>query len=118
HALRRQELDQLAEFNRKEFEVPSGSFGDLVVGDHISALLRRSEVIEADDWYMGKSEELRSPETPVASQNAIVGVRDHRVEKAKRPYARGDLFELLLRMRSPVPGIGTKCCDRHPFDGR
>jgi hypothetical protein len=103
HALSWQELNQLAEFNRKEFKVPSSPLGDLVVGDHIGALLRRGEVIEPDDWHMGKTKEPRSLETPVASQNAIVGVRYYRVEKTERSYARGDLLELLLRMRSPVP---------------
>jgi hypothetical protein len=40
---------KLAELNRQDFMIPTGLFGEFVVGDYIGALLRRGEMAEPKD---------------------------------------------------------------------
>ena len=90
-ALDRQEVDQFAEFDRKQLTIPARLFGDSVVGNRIGALLGLSEMTEAEDRNMSKSFEARGLEPPMAGENHVRVVDDRRIEKAELTNALRDL---------------------------
>src|SRR3984893_14873549 len=78
-ALGRHKVDQLAELDRQDFAIPTGLFGEFVVGDHIGALLRRGEMAEPDNRRMSQSFQLRRFETAMAGKNHVGVVDDYRI---------------------------------------
>jgi HEAT repeats/Armadillo/beta-catenin-like repeat len=110
----RQEVDQLAQLNRQHFAIPTGLFGDLIVGDHIGPLLSLAEMVETDDRHVGHTLQARGLKTPMASKDHVAFVDDQRVQESKLPDAGGDLADLLSRMRSGLAEIGPAAREAAP----
>jgi hypothetical protein len=77
--LGRQKVDQLAELDRQDFAIPTGLFGEFIVGDHIGALLRLGEMAKPDNRHMSQPFQPRGLKTPMAGKNHIGVVDEHGV---------------------------------------
>ena len=63
----------------QDFAIPTGLFGEFVVGDHIGALLRLGEMVETDNRHVSKVFQLRCLKTPMAGKNHIGVIDKHGV---------------------------------------
>jgi hypothetical protein len=67
----------------QQFIIPTCREGELIVGDHISALLCFAEMIEHDDRHFGELQFPCRQETTVAGDHARMGVHQNRIVKTK-----------------------------------
>jgi transposase len=116
--LDRQELNEFAKLDRKEFSIPAGLFGDSVVGDHIGTLLGWAEVAEPNDRHLSHTLQARALQSSMSGENHILVVDDQRVQESELPDAGGNLPDLLFGMGPCVFRIGANVGDRRPFHSR
>jgi hypothetical protein len=79
--------------------------GELVVGEHVGALLCRIEVGEAQGWHAFQAEQLGGLDPAVAGDDLAARAEQHWVDKAEPPDAVRDLPDLLPGMGSRIPRI-------------
>ena len=81
--------------------VPAGIERQLVVGEHVGALLRRASCFEANAGHFCHAEQLRRLDPAVAGEDRVLAVDQDRVGEAELLDAVGDLPDLL-------PGMGSR----------
>ena len=69
----------VAELKRQDSAIPAGLFCNLIVSDHIGALLRSVEVAEPEDRNLAEASQPRRLEAPMAGKNRIIVVDDQRI---------------------------------------
>ncbi len=96
------------QFLGEQLVVPAGVERQLVVGNHIGALLRRRHGLDPDAGHGLHLEQHRRRQPPMARKHAVVIVDEERVGKAELGDAGCELPDLLFRMGPGVFGPGLQ----------
>ena len=110
------ELGKVGQLEPQQRLVPAGVQGQLVVGEHIGALLRLAHVRELDHRHP------LQPELPCRQHPAMPGddaaraIDQHRVRPAELPDAGRDLRHLGVGVGARIARIGDQLAQRPPGD--
>ena len=106
-------LLQSREFDSKKPVVPTCVFGQLIVRNQVSTLLRFAEMIQHDHRHFFEPQLSRCKESAVASNDARVRIHENGVVEAKCLDAGRDLRDLRVRVSPGISGKGTSLSITH-----
>src|SRR6516164_7624350 len=109
-------IDQTLQFNGENFPVPTGFFGEPVISDDVSALVRRREMTEPQGRHLGQPEELCCLDPAMTGNNHVRIIHKHRIVEAESLDAVCDLSDLFTRVRACICLRWFKLVDRGHFD--
>ena len=96
------ELRQIGQLEPQQRLVPARAQRELVVSEHICALLRVAHVRELDHRHLGEPELVGGKQPAVAGQHTTLLVHEHRVGPAEFDHRGRDLVDLRLAMGARV----------------
>jgi hypothetical protein len=109
-------LLQFAQLKGEQRVVPTGVQRQLVVGDHIGALLQLAPAARHAHRHFLEPQPLSGQHAGVAGDDLAAFVDQHRDRPAELRDRRGDLRDLLGRVRARVAREGPQRRDRAPLD--
>lgn len=110
------EVGEIADFERKQFSVPSSRFRQLIVGEQIGALLRLRQMGELDGRHGFNTKLLGRKNPPVAGNDAIFTVEEYRVRETRFANRAGNERYLRRAVRPRIPSVRNEACDRAQVD--
>jgi hypothetical protein len=112
----RQKIDQFAKLNREHLTIPTGLFGDFVVGDQIRTLLSLGQMVKPNDRNMIQPFQPRRLDTSMAGKGHGFLVDNYRTQKAEFSDTCRDLFDLLFGMYPCVFRVRPNQANWQPFN--
>ena len=107
----RGEVGEFAQLLAEQPVVPTGDFGQAIVGDHEGARLGVADVLQADRRDLGATELPAGEQSSVAGDDLVIGVDKDRHVEPEAPDTLGDLPDLFGRVPPWVARIGFELVD-------
>ncbi len=106
------DLAQVGELDPEQRLVPAGIERELVVGQHVGALLRLRPAAGDHDGDLGQAQLAGGQHAPVAGNQHAALVHQHRHRPAPLAHTGRDLGDLRLAVRARVAGVGHEPLER------
>jgi len=100
------EFGDVLQLERHELLVPTGVFGQLVVGNAVGAYLCLGHLAEANRWHLLYAKQLCSLDPPVSCYHAAVAIEEDRIVEPELANTVGNLPDLLCRVGTGITSIG------------
>ena len=110
------ELREIRQLEPQQRLVPAGVQRQLVVGQHVGALLRLAHVRELDHRHPLQTQLPCRQHPAMTGDDAVRAIDQHRVGPAELPDARRDLRHLGIGVGARIAGIGDQLAQRPPGD--
>ena len=110
------EVREIRQLEPQQRLIPAGVQRQLVVGQHVSPLLRLAHMRELDHRHLLQPELSRRQHPAMAGDDAVCAVDEHRVRPAELADAGSDLRHLGIGMGARIARIRDQLAQRPPSD--